>query len=276
MAVIDVEIVVGGGRDDLPRLRVHPAQDTPLPGVVAVPVAPAHLYTDVGHMDLPVHQIRQDTHGVHRRGVEPCHVGVLGQHLLQHHQLVAPDVVQHHRRGLVVLHIQLVHAPAAVAVVDLGEDGLLSGDKVRKLRQRGRLAVEGLAAQILGKPLVEPQLVVELVGVAEVVHVVNDLLVADTGEIGVPLAAVHVVKPEHHIVVVTRPIACAAPAHIEEGLDLVLAALIVDDVDHLVHFLQPHAGHDPCEIRELGHTLPPIFICFSVYPIRRSLTSRFW
>ncbi len=77
--------------------------------------------------------------------------GCWGQHLLQHHQLVAPDVVQHHRRGLVVLHIQLVHAPAAVAVVDLGEDGLLSGDKVRKLRQRGRLAVEGLAAQILGQ-----------------------------------------------------------------------------------------------------------------------------
>ena len=60
------------------------------------------------------------------------------------------------------------------------------------------------------------------------------------------------------------------------GQAAVLAALIVDDVDHLVHFLQPHAGHDPCEIRELGHTLPPIFICFSVYPIRRSLTSRFW
>ena len=52
-------------------------------------------------------------------GAVPCRDA--GAALLQHHQLVAPDVVQHHRRGLVVLHIQLVHAPAAVAVLILAK-----------------------------------------------------------------------------------------------------------------------------------------------------------
>ena len=45
MAVIDVEIVVGGGRDDLPRLRVHPAQDTPLPGELSQYPSPRPIFT---------------------------------------------------------------------------------------------------------------------------------------------------------------------------------------------------------------------------------------
>ena len=53
------------------------------------------------------------------------HVLMLPKHLLQHHQLVFLNIVQHRRGTFKILHIQLFHTAAAVAVVDLGKDGLL-------------------------------------------------------------------------------------------------------------------------------------------------------
>lgn len=173
--------------------------------------------------------------------------------MLQHHQLLLPDIVQHGRRGFKILHIQLLHAVAAGAVVDLGEDGLLPLQELGHLLRSGGLAVEGGAAEILGEADVKEQLVVKIVVVGHVVHDVADLLVADPGEVGVPLCAGHVVKAEHGVIIVPRAVAHGAPEHIEEGADLVLAALLVHHVDHVVHFLEADAGEDPGHISDHRH-----------------------
>ena len=251
--VKDVEIVVGGGGADLAGVDIHPAEDAALAGVVAHAAAPAHFQGDIGDVHLAVHQVGADAHGVHGLGMQARHIGMLGLDMLQHHQLLLPDIVQHGRRGFKILHIQLLHAVAAGAVVDLGEDGLLPLQELGHLLRGGGFAVEGGAAEILGEADVKEQLVVKIVVVGHVVHDIADLLVADPGEIGVPLGAGHVVKAEHGVVIIPCAVAHGAPEHIEEGAGLVLAALLVHHVDHVVHLLEADAGEDPGHISDHRH-----------------------
>ena len=150
-------------------------------------------------------------------------------------------------------------------MVDLGKNGLLPLQELGHLLRGGGFAVEGGAAEILGEADVEEQLVVKIVVVGHVVHDVADLLVADPGEIGVPLGAGHVVKAEHGVIIVPRAVAHGTPEHIEEGADLVLAALLVHHVDHVVHLLEADAGEDPGHISDHRHGKKTSR--FSCYPI---------
>ena len=251
--VIDVEIVVGGGGADLTGVDIHPAEDAALAGVVAHAAAPSHFQGDIGDVHLAVHQVGADAHGVHGLGMQPRHIGMLGLDVLQHHQLLLPDIVQHGRRGFKILHIQLFHAVAAGAVVDLGKNGLLALQEPRHLLHRSGLTVEGRPAEILGEADVKEQLVVKIVVVGHIIHEIADLLVAHPGEVGVPLGAGHVVKAEHGVVIIPCAVPHGAPQHIKEGAHVVLSALLVHHVDHVVHFLEADAGEHPGHISDHCH-----------------------
>ena len=253
MGVVDVEIVVGGGGADAPRVHIHAGEDAALTGVVADAAAGAHLHDDVGDGDVPVHIVGDDAHGVDAVGVEAGHVGVLDELVLQHHQLVLADIGQHGVGGRKIRHPQALHTAAAVAVVDLGEDVLLPRRELCHLPGRGGLAIQRLAAQEAAERLVEPQLVVEIVVEGGIVHQVGDLPVAHAGEIGVPLFAGEVVEPVHGVVIVPRTVAGGAPEDVEERADLALSALVLDDAQNVVHFLPPHAGEDAGDVLDVGH-----------------------
>ena len=172
--------------------------------------------------------------------------------MLQHHHLLLPDVGQHGGGGIEVRHPQALHAAAAVAVVDLGEDVCLSGHKIRHLLRGSRLAVQRLPVQVGAERLVEAQLVVKIVVVGGVVHQVKDLAVADAGEIGVPLLAGQVVKAVHGVVVVPRTVAGGAPEDVKKRGEFAVAGLLLDHAEDVVQLLPADAGEDAGNILDVG------------------------
>ena len=138
-------------------------------------------------------------------------------------------------------------------MVDLGEDGLLPGDKVCELLRRGGFTVEGLAAQIPGKALVEAKLVVKLVAVGGIIHQVDDLLIAHAGEIGIPLFSVHIIKAEHKIIVIPRAVFGGAHQNVKEGVDLALSALFFDFFQHIVQLIKAHTADDTGDVTQICH-----------------------
>ena len=259
MLVIDVKIIVRRNGDDPTVLRVDAAHDAAAPGVVAAAAARSDLERDIGDQHVLADDVGQDAQGIDGTGMQCCDLRMLGKHLLQNRQPVFMQVGQHGLGIRKIRNAQLFHAAAAVAVVRLGKNCLLSGAERGKLLRRGRLAVERAAAQIGREAFVEAVLVVKLLGVGIVVHRLQDLFVAHTRQIGVALSAVHGVKAEHGIVVIARAIAHGAPENAQEGARLAVTALFLDRFEDRLHFIESRAAHDAHQVVQIWHGLSPCF-----------------
>ena len=104
---------------------------------------------------------------------------------------------------------------------------------------------------------IELQLVVEEIAVAFlVVHHVADFFVAYPRQIRIALLPVHVVKPEHGVIVVPGAVSDRAPCHVGGGAELAVAALSLYDIECIVQFIETHTAYYACYVSYSRHILP--------------------
>jgi hypothetical protein len=153
-----------------------------------------------------------------------------------------------------IRRLQLGNTFATGAVIGLGKNAVLPLYKGGEFFQRTGLTVKGLSVEILGEAVAEAELVIKFLCIAVVVHELADLLVADTGQVGVPFFPLHIIEAEHDIVIVTGTVTETAPDHGTEGAGLGMATLILDGFQHGVQLVESHSTDHASKIFDTWHS----------------------
>ena len=148
-------------------------------------------------------------------------------------------------RVLEILRLQFLAADAAGQILHLGEDLFPRIEEVGDIFVRRRLQIQALPADEVLEFLVELILVVEIVGIAVVVHEHDEFLAAEPGHVRVPLLMGQIPPLENDIIVISRLIAFHASEDVKKAECLALAGSFAGCIDYLEEFTEAGLPEHP-------------------------------
>ena len=159
-------------------------------------------------------------------------------------------------RRWVVLHLQLLNAPAAASLGGLGHKHRVARQEVQHFRfvipgHRNPVPVEEPA-----KAGVEPDFVAEIVHVGFVVIFHHNVVVPAPGEVGVPLRLGQVVHLKQVVVHIARAVLHRTGPHVLKDGPAGTARLFVDGADFVQHGPVIHVQHPLNQIFYFHRNLP--------------------
>ena len=208
-------------------------------------------------MRLAVDAHRVHADGVDRARVQPRHVGMLDDDVLDEVGAARDQVVVQGVERIEVRAGEFLHTLAAGGVARLGDDLVATLHEGREVLLRAVGEMQPPAVEVLVELLVELVLVVDDMVVGGIVQHADDRVVDPARDEGGAVRVIHVVELEQVVVLVPGPELEAALDHVKEQPDAVLAALVVHAADGVEQRAVIHMRDAAEDIAQATHASSP-------------------